>query len=73
MTNAFEFVGKVSSFGLRGLVDLLRHPFELEGTEQIDGIELLSIDPFKFLVVPRIVACVVAMPLLTLFMDFWIG
>lgn len=39
-------------------------------TEQIDGIESLSIDSFKFLVVPRVVACVIAAPLLTLFMDF---
>jgi phospholipid/cholesterol/gamma-HCH transport system permease protein len=39
-------------------------------TEQIDGIESLSIDSFKYLVVPRVVACVIAMPLLTLFMDF---
>jgi phospholipid/cholesterol/gamma-HCH transport system permease protein len=39
-------------------------------TEQIDGIESLSIDSFKFLVVPRVVACVIALPLLTLFMDF---
>jgi phospholipid/cholesterol/gamma-HCH transport system permease protein len=38
--------------------------------EQIDAIESLSIDSFKFLVVPRVVACVVALPLLTLFMDF---
>ncbi len=39
-------------------------------TEQIDSIEALSIDSFKFLVVPRVIACVVAMPVLTLFMDF---
>jgi phospholipid/cholesterol/gamma-HCH transport system permease protein len=39
-------------------------------TEQIDAIESLSVDSFKFLVVPRVVACVIAMPLLTLFMDF---
>lgn len=38
-------------------------------TEQIDGIESLSIDSFKFLVVPRVLACVIALPLLTLFMD----
>src|SRR6266849_3892494 len=42
----------------------------MRATQQIDGIESLSIDSFKFLVVPRIVACVVALPLLTLFMDF---
>ena len=35
-------------------------------TEQIDAIESLSIDSFKFLVVPRVLACVVALPLLTL-------
>ena len=42
----------------------------MRASEQIDGIESLSIDSFKFLVVPRIVACVLALPLLTLFMDF---
>jgi phospholipid/cholesterol/gamma-HCH transport system permease protein len=42
----------------------------MRATEQIDGIESLSIDSFKFLVVPRVVACVVALPLLTIFMDF---
>jgi phospholipid/cholesterol/gamma-HCH transport system permease protein len=39
-------------------------------TEQIDGLEALSIDAFKFLVVPRVIACVIALPVLTLFMDF---
>src|SRR6202050_539476 len=42
----------------------------MRATEQIDGLESLSIDSFKFLVVPRVVAAVVALPLLTLFMDF---
>jgi phospholipid/cholesterol/gamma-HCH transport system permease protein len=42
----------------------------MRATEQIDGIESLSIDSFKYLVVPRVVACVVVLPLLTLFMDF---
>jgi phospholipid/cholesterol/gamma-HCH transport system permease protein len=42
----------------------------MRATEQIDGIESLSVDAFKFLVVPRVVACVIALPLLTLFMDF---
>jgi phospholipid/cholesterol/gamma-HCH transport system permease protein len=39
-------------------------------TEQIDAIESLSVDSFKFLVVPRIVACTLALPLLTMFLDF---
>jgi phospholipid/cholesterol/gamma-HCH transport system permease protein len=42
----------------------------MRATEQIDGIESLSIDSFKFLVVPRILACVFALPLLTLVIDF---
>jgi len=42
----------------------------MRATEQIDGIESLSIDSFKFLVVPRVIACVISMPLLTLFIDF---
>ena len=42
----------------------------MRATEQIDAIEALSIDSFKLLVVPRIVACVIALPLLTVFMDF---
>ncbi len=42
----------------------------MRATEQIDAIESLSIDAFKYLVVPRIVACTLALPLLTLFLDF---
>src|ERR1044071_8430296 len=42
----------------------------MRATEQIDGIESLSIDSFKFLVVPRVIACTLALPILTLFMDF---
>ena len=42
----------------------------MRATEQIDAIESLSVDSFKYLVVPRIVACTLALPLLTLFLDF---
>ena len=42
----------------------------MRATEQIDAIEALSIDSFKFLVVPRVLACVLVVPLLTLFTDF---
>jgi phospholipid/cholesterol/gamma-HCH transport system permease protein len=41
----------------------------MRATEQIDAIESLSIDSFKFLVVTRIVACILALPMLTVFMD----
>ena len=152
MSNLIEFVGKVSSFGARTIIDGLRAPFEgsailthiaevgykslplvvpagfaigtvmtfhtrstlvtfgasamiptvqalaffveigplvaglllagrvgsgigavlanMRVAEQIDAIESLSIDSFKLLVVPRVIACVIALPLLTLFMDF---
>lgn len=43
---------------------------EMRATEQIDAIEALSVDSFKLLVVPRVIACVLALPLLTTFMDF---
>ncbi len=42
---------------------------EMRATEQIDAIEALSVDSFKLLVVPRVVACVLVLPLLTTFMD----
>jgi phospholipid/cholesterol/gamma-HCH transport system permease protein len=41
----------------------------MRATEQIDAIEALSVDSFKFLVVPRIAACTMALPILTLFLD----
>jgi phospholipid/cholesterol/gamma-HCH transport system permease protein len=39
-------------------------------TEQIDALEAVAVDSFKFLAVTRILACVIAMPLLTTIMDF---
>lgn len=42
---------------------------DMRATEQIDALEALSIDSFKLLVVPRVLACVLVLPLLTTFMD----
>jgi phospholipid/cholesterol/gamma-HCH transport system permease protein len=42
----------------------------MRATEQIDAIETLSINSFKFLVVTRVVACILILPMLTIFMDF---
>ena len=39
-------------------------------TEQIDGLESLAVDSFKYLVVTRIVACVIALPILTTLLNF---
>jgi len=39
-------------------------------TEQIDALEALAVDSFKYLVVTRVVACVIALPLLTTLMNF---
>jgi phospholipid/cholesterol/gamma-HCH transport system permease protein len=41
----------------------------MRATEQIDAIETISIDSFKLLVVTRVIACVVMLPLLTICMD----
>jgi phospholipid/cholesterol/gamma-HCH transport system permease protein len=39
-------------------------------TEQIDALESLAVDSFKYLVVTRVVACVIAQPILTTLMTF---
>jgi phospholipid/cholesterol/gamma-HCH transport system permease protein len=39
-------------------------------TEQIDALEASAVDSFKFLAVTRILACIIAMPLLTAIIDF---
>jgi phospholipid/cholesterol/gamma-HCH transport system permease protein len=39
-------------------------------TEQIDALESLAVDSFKYLVVTRVAACVIALPLLTTIMNF---
>jgi len=41
----------------------------MRATEQIDAIETLSVDSFKLLVVTRVIACTLMLPLLTIFMD----
>src|SRR6187455_533050 len=39
-------------------------------TEQIDALEASAVDAFRYLVVTRVVACVVALPILTTIMNF---
>ena len=39
-------------------------------TEQIDALESLAVNSFKYLAVTRIIACVVSLPLLTVLMNF---
>ncbi|MDE3156078.1 MAG: ABC transporter permease [Acidobacteriota bacterium] len=39
-------------------------------TEQIDALEAIAVDAFKYLAVTRILACMIALPLLTTLMDF---
>jgi phospholipid/cholesterol/gamma-HCH transport system permease protein len=39
-------------------------------TEQIDALACLGINPLHYLVVPRLIACVVVIPLLTIVADF---
>ena len=63
LVTALLVAGRVGS-GIGAVLSNMR------ATEQIDAIESLSVDSFKFLVVPRIVACTVALPILTLFLDF---
>jgi len=39
-------------------------------TEQIDALEVLGLSPFRVLVGPRVLACMVALPLLTVFLVY---
>jgi phospholipid/cholesterol/gamma-HCH transport system permease protein len=39
-------------------------------TEQIDALEATAVDAFRYLVVTRVVACLVALPILTTLMNF---
>jgi phospholipid/cholesterol/gamma-HCH transport system permease protein len=39
-------------------------------TEQIDALEILGLSPMRVLVAPRVLACILALPLLTLFIDY---
>lgn len=39
-------------------------------TEQIDALEVTGVDSFRYLVVTRVVACVIALPILTSIMNF---
>jgi len=39
-------------------------------TEQVDAMEASAVDPYKFLVATRVLACVLMLPLLTLAADF---
>ncbi len=38
-------------------------------TEQIDALESLAVDSFRYLVVTRVIACVISLPLLTILMN----
>jgi phospholipid/cholesterol/gamma-HCH transport system permease protein len=39
-------------------------------TEQIDALEAVAVDSFRYLAVTRVIACVIALPLLTTVMNF---
>jgi phospholipid/cholesterol/gamma-HCH transport system permease protein len=39
-------------------------------TEQLDAIEASAVDPYKYLVATRVLACVLMLPLLTVAADF---
>lgn len=41
----------------------------MRNSEQIDALECMAIDPYKYLIVPKLIAGVIAMPLLTCVFD----
>jgi len=60
---ALIFAGRVSS-GIGAELGSMRV------TEQIDAMEVSAINPFKFLVVTRVLACTFILPMLTVYVDF---
>jgi phospholipid/cholesterol/gamma-HCH transport system permease protein len=60
---ALIFAGRVSS-GIGAELGSMRV------TEQIDAMEVSAINPFKFLVVTRVLACTIILPLLTIYVIF---
>ncbi|MCX6357072.1 MAG: ABC transporter permease, partial [Candidatus Aureabacteria bacterium] len=36
---------------------------------QIDALEVMAVNPYRYLIAPRLIACVVALPLLVIFAD----
>ncbi len=60
---ALIFAGRVSS-GIGAELGSMRV------TEQIDAMEVSAINPYKYLVVTRILACTLILPILTLYVDF---
>ncbi len=60
---ALLFAGRVSS-GIGAELGSMRV------TEQIDAMEVSAVNPYKFLVVTRILACTFILPILTLYVDF---
>ena len=41
----------------------------MRNSEQIDALECMAIDPYKFLLAPKYVACIISVPLLTFVFD----
>ena len=39
-------------------------------TEQVDAMEVMGVNPFQYLIVPRIIAGIIVLPLLTIIADF---
>lgn len=60
---ALIFAGRVSS-GIGSEIASMRV------TEQIDAMEVSAIDPFKFLIETRVLACIFMLPLLTMYAIF---
>ncbi|MCL5028119.1 MAG: ABC transporter permease [Bacteroidetes bacterium] len=60
---ALIFAGRVSS-GIGAELGSMRV------TEQIDAMEVSAINPFKFLVVTRVLACTIMLPMLTVYVIF---
>ena len=61
--SALVFAGRVGA-GIAAELGTMRV------TEQIDAVESLGIDPIRYLVMPRMLACIIMVPMLVIFANF---
>src|SRR5207244_6580733 len=56
--------------GGRGGASIAAELGTMRVTEQIDAMRAMAINPVRYLVVPRVAAAIIMMPILTIFSDF---
>ncbi len=65
----FYMLNRVGSEAFRGGSAVTAEIGIMRITEQIDALELMGLNPFRYLIVPNLLAAIIALPLLTAMFD----